>query len=203
MDVTGTITFDKVPVGTSAYAYVLARASGTNAYRAAIRVSSGGLVYVQLKKAVSNVESNIGSEVAIGLSLTPGSPIGFRFRLVGSHLSLRAWDATGAEPADLDGHRHRQHGRAGRRGQCGAADLLRQCRLQRAAHGLARRLPGARAMSRTGRPFAHGSLTHPERGSRVPEIEYPYAAPAPASASQPAAWTHRASGPPRSRHERQ
>jgi len=96
--VTGTITLDKVPAGTSAYAYVLARANGNNAYRAAIRVSSGGLVYVQLKKAISNVESNIGSEVALGLSLTPGSPVGFRFRLVGSNLSFRAWDATGAEP---------------------------------------------------------------------------------------------------------
>ena len=99
VDVTGTLTFDKVPAGTSAYAYVLARASGTNAYRAAVRVSSGGLVYVQLKKAVSNVESNIGSEVAVGLTLTPGSPIGFRFRVVGTNLSLRAWDATGSEPA--------------------------------------------------------------------------------------------------------
>jgi CSLREA domain-containing protein len=99
VDVTGTITFDKVPAGTSAYAYVLARATGNNAYRAAVRVSSGGLVYVQLKKAVSNVESNIGSEVALGLTLTPGSPIGFRFRVLGTNLSLRAWDATGSEPA--------------------------------------------------------------------------------------------------------
>ena len=103
------------------------------------------LVYVQLKKAVSNVESNIGSEVALGLSLTPGSPIGFRFRLVGTNLSLRAWDATGSEPASLDGHRLRQHGRAGRRGQRGTADLLRQRDVERPADGLARRLAGARA----------------------------------------------------------
>ena len=99
VDVTGTVTFAKIPVGTSAYAYVLARASGTNAYRGAIRVSSGGLVYAQLKKSVSNVESNIGSEVAIGLSLTAGNPIGFRFRLVGTSLKLRVWNATGAEPS--------------------------------------------------------------------------------------------------------
>ena len=40
----------------------------------------------------------LGSEVNTGLSLSAGSPIGFRFRLVGTDLSLRVWDATGAEP---------------------------------------------------------------------------------------------------------
>ena len=98
-DVTGTIRFDKVPAGTGAYAYILARANGTNAYRGAIRVASSGAVYVQLKKAVSNVESNIGSEVALGITLTPGTPIGFRFRVAGTNLSLRAWNTTGSEPA--------------------------------------------------------------------------------------------------------
>ena len=99
--VIGTITFDRVPTGANAYAYVLARANGTNAFRVAIRVATSGKVYVQLKKSLSNVESNLGSEVAVpGLSLVAGSPIGFRLRVVGSDLSLRVWDATGSEPAD-------------------------------------------------------------------------------------------------------
>ncbi len=58
-------TLDRVPVGANVFAYVLARANGTNAYRAAIRVATDGRVYAQLKKAVSNVESNVGSEVAV------------------------------------------------------------------------------------------------------------------------------------------
>ncbi len=99
VEVTGSVALDQVPTGTNAYAYVLARASGNNAYRAAIRVATTGAVYVQLKKSVSNVESNVGSEVAVGTTITAGSPIGFRFRVVGSTLSFRAWNASGAEPA--------------------------------------------------------------------------------------------------------
>ncbi len=99
--VIGSITFDRVPAGANAFAYVLARASGTNAFRAAIRVATNGKVYAQLKKAIGNVESNVGSEVSVpGLTLVPGSPIRFRLRVVGSDLSFRVWDATGAEPAD-------------------------------------------------------------------------------------------------------
>ena len=99
--VLGTITFDRVPTGANAYTYVLARASGTNAFRAAIRVATTGQVYVQLKKAVSNVESSVGSEVAVpGLTLVPGGPVGFRLRVVGNDLGFRVWDATGAEPTD-------------------------------------------------------------------------------------------------------
>ena len=99
VEITGTLALDRVPTGTNAYAYVLARASGNNAYRAAIRVATTGAVFVQLKKSVSNVESNVGSEVAAGITVIPGSPIGFRFRVVGSDLSLRVWNASGAEPA--------------------------------------------------------------------------------------------------------
>ncbi len=99
--VTGTLSLDKVPSGTNAYAYVLARANGTNAYRAAIRVATNGHVYVQLKRAIGNAESNIAAEVAVpGFNLTPDGPIGFRFRVVGSDLRLRVWSATDAEPSD-------------------------------------------------------------------------------------------------------
>lgn len=98
--VTGTLAFDRVPAGANAYAYVLARANGTTAYRGAIRIATTGSVYLQLKKAVSNVESNIGSEVATGLTLTPGAPLGFRLRVVGPDLGFRVWDSTGPEPSD-------------------------------------------------------------------------------------------------------
>ncbi len=100
VDISGTITLDRVPTGSNAFAYVLARASGNDAYRASIRVATTGKVYVQLKKAVSSVESSVSSEVAVaGLTLAAGSPIGVRLRVVGTDLSLRVWDATGGEPS--------------------------------------------------------------------------------------------------------
>ncbi|MCY7416894.1 MAG: right-handed parallel beta-helix repeat-containing protein [Chloroflexi bacterium] len=98
----GSVSFDRVPTATNAYAYVLARVNGNSAYRAAIRVATTGRVYVQLKKAINNVESNIGSEVAVPgpLTITAGSVISFRLRVVGADLQFRVWHAGGTEPAD-------------------------------------------------------------------------------------------------------
>jgi CSLREA domain-containing protein len=101
--IVGTVTFDKVPQGGNAFGYVLARANGTNAYRAAIRVATSGAVYVQLRKVVSNVESSVGSEVAVaGLVVGTGTRLGFRLRVAGTDLGIRVWDAAGAEPATWD-----------------------------------------------------------------------------------------------------
>lgn len=95
----GSVAVDRLPTAGSAFAYVLARTNGdTSAYRATIRVSKTGALFVALKKAVSNVESNVSSEVATGITVAPGTRIAFRFRVVGSDLRFRAWDAGGADP---------------------------------------------------------------------------------------------------------
>ncbi len=91
VSVTGAVTIDRLPVGGNAFAYVLARATGANAIRGAIRISAKGAVFVQLKRSVARIESNIGPEVASGLMAVPGEPIRFRLRVVGDELQLRVW----------------------------------------------------------------------------------------------------------------
>ncbi len=98
--VTGTLRFDRVPVGGNAFAYLLTRINGRTAYRASIRVSTSGAVFLQLKRAVSGKESNIGSEVPVsGLSAAGGVPIAFRYRIEGDQQKLRVWAASGSEPS--------------------------------------------------------------------------------------------------------
>lgn len=98
--ITGTLRFDRVPAGGNAFAYLLSRVNGTSAYRATIRVSTSGAVFLQLKRAVNGSESNIGSEVAVsGLTITPGAPIAFRYRIEGDQQKLRVWAASASEPS--------------------------------------------------------------------------------------------------------
>jgi CSLREA domain-containing protein len=89
--VTGTVRYDKLPVGGNTFAYVLARATPTTAYRGAIRIASDGRVFVQLKRVVDRAESNIGSEVNTGLTTNGGGALNVRFRVVGDQLKLRVW----------------------------------------------------------------------------------------------------------------
>ena len=96
--ISGSVSLDRVPVGGNAFAYLDARGTSTNAYRATIRVSTTGAVFVQLKKSVGGVESNVTTEVAVGFTATPGSWIAFRFEVAGTHLQFRAWDAAGTDP---------------------------------------------------------------------------------------------------------
>jgi hypothetical protein len=63
-----------------------------------VRVAPGGAVFVQLKRAIANAETAIAPEVATGLTLVPGAPLGFRLRVVGTDLRFRVWDAAGTEP---------------------------------------------------------------------------------------------------------
>ncbi len=99
VDMTGRVAFDRLPVGGNAYAYVIARATGTTAYRATIRLAASGALFVQLKDSVNGVEGNLAAEVATGLTATPGSFMAYRFRVVGTHLQFRTWDPSGAEPS--------------------------------------------------------------------------------------------------------
>jgi hypothetical protein len=95
--ITGTLRYDKLPVGGNTFAYVLARATPANAYRGAIRVAPDGRVFVQLKRVIDRAESNVGSEVNTGLVTTAGGALHVRFRVVGDALKLRVWQG-GTEP---------------------------------------------------------------------------------------------------------
>ena len=96
---TGTLSFDRVPVGGNAFAYVLARQNGTTAYRASVREATNGAVYVQLKRAVNGVEANITGETLVsGLNASSATAIAFRFQVVADQLRFRLWAAGGSEP---------------------------------------------------------------------------------------------------------
>ncbi|HSK96350.1 MAG TPA: hypothetical protein VK891_07020, partial [Euzebyales bacterium] len=96
-------TTDKVPTGGSHYVYGIARrVNATNAYRIKLRIAPNGAVFVHATALVNNVETSIGSEVAVaGLTSTPGSFIRVRAQLSGSNpttIRVRAWAATATEP---------------------------------------------------------------------------------------------------------
>ena len=97
---TGTVSFDRLPVGGNAFAYLLARQNGSTAYRASIREATNGAVYVQLKRVVNGVEANItGESLVPGLNASSAAGIAFRFSVVADQLKLRLWAAGGSEPS--------------------------------------------------------------------------------------------------------
>jgi CSLREA domain-containing protein len=99
LTLTGRVNFDRVPSAGNVCAYVDARRAGNTAYRATIREGKSGLVYVELRKSLAGTESSIAPAVSTGITATAATQFAYRFTLVGSHLQLRVWDASGAEPA--------------------------------------------------------------------------------------------------------
>jgi CSLREA domain-containing protein len=93
--VEGHVTVDRLPVSGNAYAYVLARATTSRAYRGVIRIGPDGRVGVGIQRSVDGVEREMAPVVTAGLVVTPGQPIRFRFEAVGDRLRLWAW--TGAD----------------------------------------------------------------------------------------------------------
>jgi hypothetical protein len=92
VDITGRLTLDRLPLAGNAHAYVLARADAArNAYRGTIRIGPNGSVFVQLRRYLAGVESNVAAEVATDLVLVPGEPLRFRFAVSGDQLRLRVW----------------------------------------------------------------------------------------------------------------
>lgn len=77
VDITGRVSFSQLPVGGNAFAYVLARANGSNAIRGGIRVAPNGLVYVQLKRALNKVEleHRVGGQQRLPDDPGPGHPV--------------------------------------------------------------------------------------------------------------------------------
>jgi CSLREA domain-containing protein len=100
VDITGRVSFDRIPVGGNAFAYVSARANATSTYRTTVRVAPNGAVFAKLTRMVNNLQSNVAGEVIVaGLTATPGGQLAFRFRVVGTQLQFRLWDAARAEPS--------------------------------------------------------------------------------------------------------
>ena len=95
---TGRVSVGAIPTGGNTFAYILARANATNAYRGAIRVSTAGTVFVSIKKVIDKVESTVSSEAATGITVTPGSNLRFRFEVVGTDLRLKVWEGGSTEP---------------------------------------------------------------------------------------------------------
>jgi hypothetical protein len=96
--VTGKTAINRLPVGGSVWTHILARANATSAYRAAIRISPTGGIFVQLKKVLDRVESNISPEVNTGLVAKANGMIRFRFQVVGKVLKFRVWAGGTTEP---------------------------------------------------------------------------------------------------------
>ena len=99
VNMTGTVSFDRLPTGGNAFAYVSVRANATSTYRTTIRVATTGAVFSKLTRVVNNVQSDVAPEVSTGLMKWLGVALAFRFRLVGTHLQFRVWSAAGVEPS--------------------------------------------------------------------------------------------------------
>lgn len=99
VNIAGQVSFDRLPIGGNAFAYIVARSDASNAYRTTIRLATNGAIYAKLTKSINNAQSDVAAEVNTGVTLAAGSPLGFRLRIVGGHLQFRVWDATGAEPS--------------------------------------------------------------------------------------------------------
>jgi CSLREA domain-containing protein len=99
VNIAGQLSFDRLPAAGNTFAYVVARADATNAYRATVRVVTSGAAFVKLTKVIANTQSDVAAEVNTGVTTTAGGSLGFRLRIVGGHLRFRVWNTTGAEPA--------------------------------------------------------------------------------------------------------
>ena len=73
---TGTVSFDRLPTGGNAFAYVSVRANATSTYRTTIRVATTGAVFSKLTRVVNNVQSDVAPEVSTGLTDAPGLAAG-------------------------------------------------------------------------------------------------------------------------------
>ncbi|MBA2489870.1 MAG: PQQ-dependent sugar dehydrogenase [Chloroflexi bacterium] len=93
---------DKLAVGGSQFIYAVVRRSGTNEYRVKLRLAANGNVLVSASTVIANVESPIGSEVAVaGLTHTANGFIRLRAQVTGASpttIRVRAWADSAVEP---------------------------------------------------------------------------------------------------------
>ena len=100
--VQATVALPQMPTGGGLYVSVLGRKSGTNDYRAVLKVTATGGVTLGLSREVAGVETKLRTVTVPGLTYTPGTLVTVRFDLAGSGttvLNAKAWLAGSAEPA--------------------------------------------------------------------------------------------------------
>jgi CSLREA domain-containing protein len=98
VDMTGHVSFDRLPAAGNVFAYVIARANGNSMYRITIRVSPAGLVYIKPTRVMDSVQSDLAAEVDTRLSTNASAPMAFHLRMSGGHMQFRVWDARATEP---------------------------------------------------------------------------------------------------------
>lgn len=104
IDLTVRLATDRLPIGSSVYAYALPRrVSASVEYRAKLRIAADGSAYVQATAVSANVEVGVGSEVrVVGLTIRPGAMVWLRTQVSGSaptSIRIRAWADGTPEPA--------------------------------------------------------------------------------------------------------
>jgi CSLREA domain-containing protein len=95
---------DKLAAGSNQSAFFIARGVTTNTeYRAQLRISTSGTMYIRAAQVVSGTQTLLGTEVAVpGVTHTANSYIWVRGEVVGTNpttIRLKAWADGQAEPA--------------------------------------------------------------------------------------------------------
>jgi hypothetical protein len=103
VDLSFRVTTDKASLGSSQWAYGVARRiNATNAYWAVVRFAPGGGVFVQASTQINNVETAVAPEVRVlGLTAAPGAFIRMRAQFSGANpttIRIRAWADGTLEP---------------------------------------------------------------------------------------------------------
>jgi PKD repeat protein len=98
VNVVADVSLNKVPVGDSAYAILVARHSGAGDVRLKLRIMPGGVVHLAWS-TVSTKEVQGGEKAITGLTYNAGDTLRVRMRLVGTAISGTVWNpSTGSEP---------------------------------------------------------------------------------------------------------
>ncbi|MGY1809658.1 LamG-like jellyroll fold domain-containing protein [Blastococcus sp. SYSU D00669] len=103
-DVRTSFTLSATPTGAGTYVYVTGRRVGTgNEYRARLRITPTGQVYLALSRLSGGTEAFPGGEAVVpGLTWTPGTALEVRVRVTGTgttQVAASVWAAGTAEPA--------------------------------------------------------------------------------------------------------
>ena len=93
------VNLNKVPVGDSAYAILVARHTATADVRLKLRIMPGGVVHLAWSVVSGGKETQGGEKSISGLTYNAGDTLRVRMRLVGTSLSGTVWNpSTGNEP---------------------------------------------------------------------------------------------------------
>ena len=101
--IAATVNVDRIPIGSSIWAYLEARRSSSSAaYRLKMRIGPDAGAYLRISRVTAGLETNLAAEVPLtGVTVTPGSRLRVRGEAIGADpttLRLRGWVAGQAEP---------------------------------------------------------------------------------------------------------